>query len=376
MTFSETQQVSLAIVPRITAVPTIFGSGYIVQNVVRNPQKRGLLYHRILLLMSLMDLVSGIRSFIGTWPVPKGTPGSYGAIGTTQTCTAHGSFGHGSFLSSSLYNGSLATYYVLSIAYGWSETRCKRVEPCLHAIPLLIGWGTAIAALPLTLFNSIVYSCWIAGLPAGCGKEGQEQVCIRGENASIYRWAFYHAFVWSNFVFLSACMCLVYRAVLKTERRTERYRYVQEGQNRRKRRKSREVAFQALLYVFAYYGTWIWNPINYIYIEFNGRPYFPTYLMQTCINPMSGFFNSIIYLRPKYKKFRKKYPEKSLCQILRMLFSNSPVGRASRLAASRLRSRGSQQAEAAAAEAAAAAEQTISERQRKRSTEMIKVVEL
>jgi hypothetical protein len=317
------QQIALANIQRVTAVPSIIGSAFVVQHIARNKEKRSQVYHRLLLMMCLMDVGNSIKTFLGTWPVPRGSPGSYGASGTTQTCTAQGFFGHGSFLSSALYNGSLAIFYVLTIRYGWSEHQVKKVEKYFHAVPLLIGWCTAIAGLPLTLFNSLVYSCWIDEFPNGCNNDPNTP-CERGENAWIYRWAFFHVFVWSNFVFLAVCMVFIYRKVLATERATDRYTYsiqgttVVRGSNvtSTNRARSKQVAFQALLYVGAYYLTWMWNPINYILISTRGKPIFGTFLMQTIMNSLPGAFNAAIYLRPRYEKWRRENLDSSFCTAL------------------------------------------------------------
>jgi hypothetical protein len=73
--------------------------------------------------------------------------------------------GVGSSYSSIVYHASLALFYLLTIKYGWSEWKLKHshyklVEPGLHAIPLILGWGVAIPGLPLNLYNPF---------PSGCG---------------------------------------------------------------------------------------------------------------------------------------------------------------------------------------------------------------
>ena len=64
------------------------------------------------------------------------------------------------------YNISLAIYYLLVIVKGWKENRVGKVEKYLHALPIVLGFGTGIAALVMKLYNGAGWICWIAsGLP-------------------------------------------------------------------------------------------------------------------------------------------------------------------------------------------------------------------
>jgi len=121
--------------------------------------------------------------------MPRGTPFVFGARGSTQTCTAQGFFAQIG-VSSVMYNASLSTYYLLVIRYGWPESRIVKVEPLLHAIPLIFGFATMIAGLFLQLFNYGVWDCWIAPYPLGCEeswRNGGKTTCERGDNASLYQ---------------------------------------------------------------------------------------------------------------------------------------------------------------------------------------------
>lgn len=180
------KQVALAIVPKCSAFLSILGSGYILQYIVRRPKKRRTVFSRIMVGMSFSDIVASICFFLSTWPVPAGT---VGAIGTTQTCTAHGFFGQAAYLCTPLYNGVLALYYLLVIRYQWKEEQLKRVELFLHAVPLTLALGIAVTGLVLDLYNFANFICWIAPLPWGCldtARYGSENAnCIRGDNGTL-----------------------------------------------------------------------------------------------------------------------------------------------------------------------------------------------
>jgi hypothetical protein len=183
--FSERQQKAIALAPKFFAFPSIVGSFFIVQHVLRSKKRRGGVYHRILLLMSFQDLIYGIKAFVSTWPMPEDTPFAHGAKGTTATCVVAGLFGHGGSLTSIFYNGSLTLYFLLVVRYGWKERRIKeKMELWLHAIPMAAGWSTAIAGVPLDLYNAFGWTCWINTYPIGC-VDGV--TCERGDNAGVYR---------------------------------------------------------------------------------------------------------------------------------------------------------------------------------------------
>ena len=65
----------IAIMVKCTAIPSIQGSAFIVFVVLRNKQKRAKTYHRLLLAMSISDILSSTAIFVGSWAIPRGTEG-------------------------------------------------------------------------------------------------------------------------------------------------------------------------------------------------------------------------------------------------------------------------------------------------------------
>ena len=79
------QQKAVAIAPKVTAFASILGSATIIFLVSFREGKRNT-YHRLMLGMSLCDVLASIAHFCTTWPIPRGTPGVYGAAGNDQRC--------------------------------------------------------------------------------------------------------------------------------------------------------------------------------------------------------------------------------------------------------------------------------------------------
>jgi len=237
--FTTAQGKALAVLPKIFAFPSILGSIYIIQHVLRNGKRSKRVYHRLLLSMSSMDLIFSMKEFMSTWVLPKDSSSTFGASGTAGTCTAAGFFGQGSGLTSILYNGALTLFFLLTIRFGWTESRVRKIEPAMHVIPIAIGWGTAIAGLPLDLYHPIGINCWIGG-----------------PNAWVYRWAFFHAFLWAVFGFLVVAMLLMYLVVKKRENAVRVYRMPQQSSQIQRRLPSAQFATQAGFYIVVYFLTW------------------------------------------------------------------------------------------------------------------------
>ena len=70
--------------------------------------------------------------------------------------------------SAILYMCSLQLQYLLTIKYGWTETRIRGVECSLHGVPWCLGLAAAITQLALKLYNPADWDCWIGPYPANC----------------------------------------------------------------------------------------------------------------------------------------------------------------------------------------------------------------
>lgn len=207
MTWSESEQIALAIVPKVSSLLSLFGSIWIVVEVMTEDgssqdnslPKRHHSYHRLLLAMSIYDILESGWNFASTWPIPGSTENVWQAYGTTQTCSAQGFFLTLS-VAVPIYNALLALYYMLVINYNVSNRYLQRcVEPSMHITAGVWAFGTAIYSVATGLINNANLWCWIAPLPAGCKqswKYGDEGDCVRGDNAYIYRWAFYFGPLW------------------------------------------------------------------------------------------------------------------------------------------------------------------------------------
>jgi hypothetical protein len=352
---------TVALLPKFTGGLSFLFSLYIVQHVLRSKKRRAKTYHRLLLGMSLCDMLASFFGFVlSTAPMPVGT--TYGAIGSFKSCDVAGTLNHAGNLATPLYNSSLATYYVCVLVLGYKEHELhRRIEPLLHLVPLACAWGTAIAGYWMNLYAAANWICWIAPYPPDCKDSytfgADEGTCVRGDNAWLYRWAFLYAEVWFAILYVTAAMALIYYTVLRVERSTDKYRHLNNPSSssrrrslpkdslssifrrrqkqrisliKRKRQQSKQVAHQALAYVGAFFLTWIFGTIARLMQQSKedvSKSYRPLLLLQTIFFPLQGFFNALVYLRPRFVQYREAHKKKqeqqedfnqSWCQFLCM----------------------------------------------------------
>ena len=140
---SRRQQVFLALTPKVTGFLSLLGSAYIIYDCLVRCKHRHT-YHRLLVALSVFDIVMTTGLFLSTWPMPADTPGVAFAVGNVHTCAAVG-FIETAGTTAVLYNATLSMYYVLRIQAGWMPSQMRRVEPHLHLGPTIFGLSVMVA---------------------------------------------------------------------------------------------------------------------------------------------------------------------------------------------------------------------------------------
>jgi hypothetical protein len=275
---SISQQMVLAIVPKVSSMLSILCGLYIIWDTISLPRNTRKMYHRIILGMSLSDVVSSSAWFFTTWPTPPEVLPVWGASGTQATCSAQGFFAQLS-LATVLYNGSLALYYYLVIRRGWTERALEqsKVEWFMHGISLSIPLATSSAAVGLGLMNPLGWDCWIAGVPLNCKESwvnNGKSTCTRGDNSNLYQWVFFYLPLWMTILTVTYIMGMILHQFREADKSIDKWRQKAEGtgtahtsQNRNgarnsaRNRRSKEIGKQCLFYVGAFYVTWLFPTI-------------------------------------------------------------------------------------------------------------------
>ena len=190
-------------------------------------------YHRLLLSMSICDVMSSIAIFFSTWAMPAEDSHKYWlASGNTQTCTAQGFFVQLGSVGTILFNVSLSTYYYLSIRKGWRTYHFKQkcwIEPFFHIVPYGFALTTAVIGIIMGVFNAASNFCYIASVPKTCNESWRSsdddltKECRRGDNATLYRWLCNTVPKMLALVVVTLFMWLCHRTVVTTERKTHKH---------------------------------------------------------------------------------------------------------------------------------------------------------
>jgi len=313
-----------AILPKITSFFSLTSSLAIAYIVIANPRKKNKStpYHRLILGMSVCDFLASFAWFFTTWPIPKDT-GIYGAAGNQTSCSAQGFFTQFS-LACVIYNLSVTIYYILVIIKKMKDAEIVKIEPYLHAMPIGIGVGVSTAALALGLLNPVGWDCWLGPSPMGCKEsymleEGEVTDCVRGDNATLYTWYFFYAPLWLVILFITFSMLAIYKYIRDIDIRLHQYRHNAEHEQRKK------FAKKAMLYVGAFYLTWLFPTILQTDLAIRGFSpdslFMRVILVMTAIMvPIQGMLNLLVYINPDYVRYRNHNPNASCLCWFSVLF--------------------------------------------------------
>eukprot|EP00573_Skeletonema_grethae_P007599 CAMPEP_0201710586 /NCGR_PEP_ID=MMETSP0578-20130828/58706_1 /ASSEMBLY_ACC=CAM_ASM_000663 /TAXON_ID=267565 /ORGANISM="Skeletonema grethea, Strain CCMP 1804" /LENGTH=735 /DNA_ID=CAMNT_0048199617 /DNA_START=286 /DNA_END=2493 /DNA_ORIENTATION=+ len=299
---------ALAIIPKVTGMISFLSSLLLASYILSSKKRRSSVFGRIMVGLSISDLFSSAMMFLSTWPMPKPKLEENRfwlplyAAGTTETCSAQGFFLQLGLCTATFYQTTLLLYYFLTIVMERRESQIKKWEVFFHLVPCAVGLGTSIAGLVLKLYNPISRGsvCWISEFPAYCSKSLKD--CERGDNAITYQWGFLYGFVCVTFLWLIIAMTTIFCKVRGVEKKSRQYSHSSSSGN------SREVVMQALFFCVAYLIPWIWAPIqagvdtaDLIFTHPNADDLvIALSIANAVLFPLQGFFNFLVYLRPRY----------------------------------------------------------------------------
>ena len=295
------QGIAVAISIRISSFISMSASGYIIYQVFHSDKREAMLktlYHRIILTISALDIISSLALFMGTWPIPKDIVHDdwiWGNIGTQTTCSIQGYFIQGSLLSVALSTTFLCIYFMLLIRYNWSERRLKKVEYMMR-FGICLMFAMCLIPLFNDAYNPTPAVCCVESYPIGCDKS-DEYGCIRGENAKHFRFTLFTIPVVIFMITIVVTMSLLYASVKKQEQAAAGYRSSRSTQSYS--RTSRRVFVKVVWFIGSF--CFIWIPTLFIIQKPTGGCYFWLYLTSSIVIPLQGLFNAIIYNYEKLK---------------------------------------------------------------------------
>jgi hypothetical protein len=349
------------VVPKISAAISTLGSGYIVYEVFSCKRRwQESPYHRILLGLSISDiLTSFFVFFLGSWMMPaEGIegPGEISGKGTQATCNFQGFMGQLG-IASPLYNGALSVYLLLLLRYNWTPRQmARRLEPWMHGIIILYSLLGASLGLILDFYS-----------PNESGQCANSKGADEGLAHDIFDWTFAVIPLWLTLGIATASMATVYFTVKNQEDKMEkRYkfhglarkreqgrqslqskRFKEESHSQaqttdtstsanqrtdveshqqlqssilsssmsalpRRQRESERILLISVLYTVSFYLTYglytVYSVIN-LTMGLQNMSDSGLYALSITILtflPLQGFFNSLVYLFPRFQRWKRK----------------------------------------------------------------------
>lgn len=316
-------------ISRTTAALSLFGSTWIIVEVLRNQNRRKLAYHRIMLGLSIYDFLSSFWFFIGPWA--HGDDQSVFDNTATPACKTSGFFIYLASICIPIYNAVLSIYFLLVIKYRWREDQIVRMfERYIHIAIFVVGIIPAVTAFAYQQYGQWYQYCYV--------KQPPQQ-------------KYFSMIAWfstlSSALIVIGAMIAITMMVLNLEKRNERYQFDRSsqlnessnrsfvqgalssmrrstignsgGDNRGQKarfRRSREVTKIAILYTLPFYATWVVSCIMFTIanayinklgsreegIHLSPRASFVFNIYIATMLPLQGFLNWLIYIRPQIKQ--------------------------------------------------------------------------
>ena len=131
ISFTDKQKIKLSIIPKPSSVLSIIGSSYIIYRCTkmllrgthtRKKHRFSAIYNRILIALSVCDLISSLAFFISPWALPADDTKERSILntGNQMTCNTQGFMLQFGLLAGLMYNTCLAVYFYIFV---WAKIR-------------------------------------------------------------------------------------------------------------------------------------------------------------------------------------------------------------------------------------------------------------
>ncbi len=350
-------------IPSVNGSLSAISSMVIMSIILRSSrQSRTSCYHIIMFFMSFWDVIASIAVALNSLPMPSDVheiyPFASKARGTIGTCSAQGFIiWMGTFFVLSS-NCALNVYYVCALRYGIAERTIKKfILPVMFVIAMTVSITVPIAALGMGESENInphpvANVCLVAvKYPIGCtynetmnvemegrfldtgisssmnGSDSNIIECIRGGAPYEEPWknilrVVGFAFIGVTFIILVVSLFMVIITVFDAEltvwrarrmRTNERddhghghgHAIINSNSRRRDFRRTRVIAFQAMLYIGAFILTWVWLVFRVITSRKGYHEQESLMVLTAFFMPLQGFFNAVIFTYQKTRTLRQ-----------------------------------------------------------------------
>lgn len=328
-------------------------------------------YRRLILGLSLSDIFQSAALMTGPVMIPayasppNGPPvSSILSMGNTASCTVNGFFFSIGWAGVAMYTASLCIYYLCRINLGMEHEEFAKLERAFHIV--IIGFNIigSMVGLFTNSFNALLYGivCHYAGYPLNCDVDPEVYgECIRGNNAFRYTILFFHVPVFLSFIIITVSMILMclyatqqkfyttsqtttddlpaeirckpsifcapccickHGASIPDDLQQRLGETTSEFVDRLQRLFVRETMAQGRLYIGVFFLVYV-GPIglSIIHLQSNSKPSFVFFNLAVALYPLGGFFNILVYSRPKVRHLMRRNSDISflhaVCIVIR-----------------------------------------------------------
>lgn len=295
----------------------------IVLIILRSKETSFSSYHRVMLFMSISDIIASAPITLATLPIPSDTlyPFSTLTLGNKNTCSAQAFtivFGQ---VCAVLSNVILNLYYLFKIRYNKSDDFIrKKLEPIGFTLAVAIGLLVVFTALAYDMLNPVPDwpLCYTgSAYPWNC--LGNDEVeCIAG-NISLTEYTVFISLFFGlmGFVFITVLisLILVVLSVFKTKKALNKIQTDKASDGLDETMEieqtgignTHSVLKVALMYIGAFILTYGWAVLSVAIGSFNQLGAIRYFLdrAKLLFNPAQGFFNLLIFLYNKIHILRE-----------------------------------------------------------------------
>ena len=268
--FSKRQLQTISIVPHFTAGLSLVGSSTLVGYLcLYDTNQHGEIldstHKRLMLGLSIFDILGSIGFFLSTWPIDKdtvyaetGEKRNEYVFGNDQTCQIQG-FLIQLAISAALYNVMVALNCLMVTHYRIpSDIIAAKYEMFMHGVAITFGIGVAMAGIPLHLYNNSALWCWIATDKVN-DSDGNQVGGVKENHWRSFRFLFYYGPAWLSAIIITAMMYFFLKVIWMLN--NSRHFMSKSGQKKIDRQ-IRDHTNQVIFLIFAFYLTYIPGTIN------------------------------------------------------------------------------------------------------------------
>lgn len=358
--FSYAQNFALRICPIVSGSLSFISSSTITIMILKCDDKLAYPFRRIIFGLSISDVIQSLSMILAPFSLPREVDVMNWSTGNQFTCDLQGFSLHVGFAGVPMYVLSLSVYFLCAVKYNLNDKAfARKIEPYLHGTSILWTVIGGIACWATSVFNVMGAGnvCWYTPFPANCITNDDVE-CIRGEKAFTFGWIFGGSNA-ITLVCIIYCLVGVCRTVTQQEKRNAAHRfvgsinssacqseqgilrrmsvlasslrssanglpseytpstalrqstYIQRNVKRAERRK-RETMTQAALYIVSFLASCVWAYLYGLLVTFGVEDIpFTICLLFSIFYPLGGFFNILVYTRPKVLLLRKRQSDLS-----------------------------------------------------------------